>query len=467
MSAEDQNPPGQKTVFRPSPLGVRAAGDAGPSGVLPQRTTIGALPPLQPQSQPHPFVAPQRHAMAQDDVPPLGVPMRVRNPIMAAAARMLALAAAILAERQVTDPAGLMLRASAEAKAFEKTLTLLGLSTEDNARARYAVLATVDDIVQNLPGGMNSDWARQSLVVQSFGQSFGGDQFWTILDDMLARPAAYRDLLELYHACLAAGFQGRFRVSPDGPQQLGARMTAIHAALSDIRARPENDLVPSWQGRPTPARKAGWLSKALLAGGALLVLLVVVFVGLKLLLDSRDDEAYRTLHQVIPPPSATIGRAVADVPAPVSTQFERIRSRITQPCIDSFDDGATIRLVITACPAIGGPLFDKGAAEIAPAYEPVISNAGRALADEPGRIAVIAHTDADPIRGMLRANYPDNKALSDARAANARALLEAVIGDPSRLTAAGRGDREPIDRSDTAEAKARNRRVELIIPRSE
>jgi flagellar motor protein MotB len=38
--------------------------------------------------------------------------------------------------------------------------------------------------------------------------------------------------------------------------------------------------------------------------------------------------------------------------------------------------------------------------------------------------------------------------------------------EAGRINPAGRGDSEPLDRADTPEAKARNRRVELTIPRS-
>ena len=85
----------------------------------------------------------------------------------------------------------------------------------------------------------------------------------------------------------------------------------------------------------------------------------------------------------------------------------------------------------------------------------------------PGAISVVAHTDSDPIHGSLAVSYPDNLALSDARAANVQSVLQPVIGDPLRLAAEGRGDREPVDRGDTPEAKAKNRRVELVIARSE
>lgn len=428
-----------RTVFRPSPLAAAAA-----------------VPP--------PSAAPPASALT-DDVPPLGLPMRARNPIMPIAARLLTLSAAVQAERQVADPQGLLRTATAEAKAFEKSLNELGLSAEDNARARYAVLATLDDIVQNLPGGSTSDWARQSLVVQSFGQAFGGDQFWTILDNMLARPAAYRDIIELYQACLAVGFQGRYRTLPDAQAQLTAKMNATFAALSEIRGRPENDLVPQWQGVPTPVRKVGWGPRFIAALAALAAVLLVMFFGMKLWLDSRDEAAWTALRTVPPLAAAQIDRVGGAEPSE-SGQLVRIRARLRSPCIKAQDDGATVRLVVSACPGLPAGMFEAGAATLADSYRELIIQAGNALKPEKGQITVAAHTDSDAIRGTLAASYPDNMALAAARADDAVSVLAPVVG-ADRLVAAGRGDREPVDRGSSAEAKARNRRVELIIPRSE
>lgn len=429
-----------RTVFRPSPLAAAAA------------------PP------PPPSAAPPVSALT-DDVPPLAQPMRARNPVMPIAARLLTLAAAVQAERQVADPQGLLRTATAEAKAYEKSLNELGLNAEDNARARYAVLATLDDIVQNLPGGSTSDWARQSLVVQSFGQAFGGDQFWTILDAMLARPAAYRHLLELYQACLAVGFQGRYRVLPDAQAQLTAKMNAIFSALGDVHARPENDLVPQWQGVPTPVRKVGWAPRLVAVLAAVAAVLLVLFFGMKLWLDGRDEAAWTALRTVPPLAPAQIDRVGGAEPTE-SGQLVRIRSRLRSPCIKAQDDGATVRLVVSACPGLPAGMFEAGAATLADPYRELIIQAGNALKPERGRITVAAHTDSDAIRGTLAASYPDNAALSAARAEDAVSVLQSVAG-AERLVAAGRGDREPVDRGTSAEAKARNRRVELIIPRSE
>lgn len=461
------NPPGggQKTVFRPSPLAA-AQGAAPPAPGGAERTTFQPLPAQGAAPPPAAAAAMTARGFSDDDVPPLDAPMRVRNPLMAAAARLLALAAAVQADRQVGDVATLRARADGEAKAFEKTLSSLGLSAEDNARARYAVLATVDDIVQNLPGGAQSDWARRSLVVSSFGQAFGGDQFFTILDTMLAKPVAHIEMLELYHACLAAGFMGRLRTLPDGGGQVASRMGMIFNALGGIRPRPENDLTPAWAGVPTPMPRLGWLVRAGVVAAGVLAALLLVFLGLKLVLDGRDEPAWLALRQLPPINPARIDRAGGDVAPPLSGQLERVRSRLTNPCIEAKDDGATIRLVIAACPGLPAGMFDAGAGDVAAAYVPLIEQAGAALKPESGAVAVVAHTDSDPIRGALAATYADNMALSQARAASVSALLVTVI-DSSRLSAEGRGDREPVDRGDTPQAKAKNRRVELVLPRSE
>ena len=461
MTPEDDGPRTQKTVFRPSPLAAAQGAPPGPGAPGPPR----APAPQQPQYSPPPQAS--RPSSMTDDVPPIDAPMSVRNPLMAASARILALAAAVQAERQVTDAPALMRTASAETKAFEKTLTELGLSAEDNARARFATLATMDDIVQNLPGGAASDWARNSLVVQSFGQAFGGDQFWNILDAMLKRPAAHRDMLELYHACMAVGFQGRYRTVAGSQGLLTERMNAIYATLSDIRPRPEADLVPHWQGVPTPVRKVGFLIRLLIAAAALFAVLLLIFLGMKFFLDAKDEPAWLALRQLPPVNLASIDRVGGDVAAPQSDQLTRIRARLPNPCIEAKDDGATIRLVIAACPGLPAGMFDQGAANVSAAYRDLIVQAGTALKPEPGAIAIAAHTDSDAIRGSLAASYPDNLALSQARAEGVKALLGPVVGDATRLSAEGRGDREPADRADTPEAKAKNRRVELILPRSE
>ncbi|WP_438907615.1 DotU family type IV/VI secretion system protein, partial [Bacillus licheniformis] len=88
------------------------------------------------------------------------------------------------------------------------------------------------------------EWARRSMVVQFFHENIGGDRFWQLVDDMLRVPHDNLDLIELFHACLAAGFEGRFRVMPDGQRRLHEIMARLQSALPHVRSLSPVELVP-------------------------------------------------------------------------------------------------------------------------------------------------------------------------------------------------------------------------------
>ena len=89
-----------------------------------------------------------------------------------------------------------------------------------------------------------------------------------------------------------------------------------------------------------------------------------------------------------------------------------------------------------------------------------------ATADALGRhngasVAVVGHSDGDPIR---KSNWPDNDALSLARAQRVAQVLADNGVDQNRISIDGRGFREPLVNPEVGRAdKARNRRVEIMI----
>ena len=87
------------------------------------------------------------------------------------------------------------------------------------------------------------------------------------------------------------------------------------------------------------------------------------------------------------------------------------------------------------------------------------------LAQYPKRqIHVIGHTDNVPIRAGSRGRYASNWELSTARATAAvRFLQEKAAVDPHRLGAVGYGEFHPIADNTTAEGRAKNRRIALVV----
>lgn len=121
-------------------------------------------------------------------------------------------------------------------------------------------------------------------------------------------------------------------------------------------------------------------------------------------------------------------------------------------------DGLTIRL------KTDGLLFDPGQAVIKPAARPLIDRMSRLFrADGRHPIMVSGHTDSTPISTSA---YPSNWELSTARAA---AVVRLMVDDkvaPARLTATGRAYYDPIGSNATNAGRAKNRRVELFVPRT-
>ncbi len=104
--------------------------------------------------------------------------------------------------------------------------------------------------------------------------------------------------------------------------------------------------------------------------------------------------------------------------------------------------------------------FQSGEADINAQAEPLIEALANALRDSDKQIRVEGHTDSTPIS---TARYPSNWELSTARAS---AVLSRLISQgiaPSRLSASGYGDVQPIADNSTPEGRAQNRRVDLVV----
>ncbi|HWH33220.1 MAG TPA: flagellar motor protein MotB [Egibacteraceae bacterium] len=105
-------------------------------------------------------------------------------------------------------------------------------------------------------------------------------------------------------------------------------------------------------------------------------------------------------------------------------------------------------------------LFETGSTELSPQGRDLLAQIAPVLARVPNDIRVEGHTDNVPLN---RAGYT-NWNLSTDRAVAVLNLLHEVHGvDPVRLLAVGYGEFRPISENETAEGRAANRRVEIIV----
>ncbi len=107
-------------------------------------------------------------------------------------------------------------------------------------------------------------------------------------------------------------------------------------------------------------------------------------------------------------------------------------------------------------------LYKSGSYEINERAGETLSKIAKIITDyKDYDVLVEGNTDTDPIS---RPNIRNNWDLSTLRASSVVQALQNDYGvDPKRLTAAGRGEYNPIASNDTALGKQRNRRTQIII----
>ena len=105
--------------------------------------------------------------------------------------------------------------------------------------------------------------------------------------------------------------------------------------------------------------------------------------------------------------------------------------------------------------------FPSGSAQPKEEYRPMMDKIARELDTDPSPVVVVGHTDSSPI---FSARFPSNWHLSQQRAENVATML--VDSNPrlqQRISSEGHAATEPIASNDTAEGRARNRRIEIRI----
>ena len=143
-------------------------------------------------------------------------------------------------------------------------------------------------------------------------------------------------------------------------------------------------------------------------------------------------------------------KAKLDAAAAAAGLASKIKTTIT-------DDGLLIRLLTDDL------LFDSGSATVRPESLPLLKQVATLLGSQSGHNMVVSgNTDSQPINS---GQFPDNLALSTARADSIFRTFVADGISPQRMMSAGRGEYRPIAPNSTVGGRSLNRRVEILVPR--
>ena len=394
------------------------------------------------------------------------------NPILAAAAPLLMLFGQLRLMSVERQAEPLAQHVAEAIEKFDRTMEKSGVPEEDARIAKFALCETADDLIGNLPWPKSDDWAQHSMLRQFFHTETTGTGFYEALNTILAIPETHYDLLELMHACLSLGFEGQYRGLTREDSNLERVRRDVYETLRYFRAHAGEDISPHWQGlAATMAQPSARLPLWVVAAAAT-ALLTAAFFALRVFITNEGDAAAGELLALNPSTPVAIERASvaplaepAKVTPPAATaQIDRIRSALAK---EVEGGGLTIGtkgdfIVVEINNLL---LFQSGRAEAKPEFQPIAADIAAALEPEPGPIRIVGHTDN--VKPRKSSPFKSNFDLSVARAKAVETMMASKFKDPSRLSVDGKGEDEPIADNATLEGRAKNRRVDVMIPREE
>ncbi|HEY5461538.1 MAG TPA: OmpA family protein [Deferrimonas sp.] len=194
------------------------------------------------------------------------------------------------------------------------------------------------------------------------------------------------------------------------------------------------------------------------------------------ILQSRSDNLSQTIFELrrkvadldaentkLKAENASLAKAREEQVQKVSSTYEslleKMKSEISQGqvTISELKGKLTVNMVDSI-------LFDSGKAEVKKGGLEILGKVISILKDVSDKsIRIEGHTDNVPISRALAQRYPTNWELSAARAINVMRFLQDQGIDPANLSAVAYGEWKPVATNDTAEGKAKNRKIEIIL----
>lgn len=398
------------------------------------------------------------------------VPEIGANALIAAATPLLAAIGRLGEDRgRAPDPDRLKRGMVEAVRAFEQRALATGRDTRTLRAARYALCATIDDVVLNTPWGSGSSWTQQSLTSLFHNEVTGGDRFFEILEQMQQDLGRHAEVVELMYVCASLGFEGRYRVMPRGTAALTEMRDSVYRTIRQRRGDFERELSPHWRGLDTAYRPLAQRVPVWMLGLGTLTALGVIYLIFNFSLAAASDIPFTELAglppreaQAVPraaavPPPQVVAIAPAAVPGkPGLRQFLEpdVKAGLVQVLEDP--QAVTVRL-------LNRDMFASGSATLNAAALPLLGRIGAALRDEKGDVTVNGYTDNQPIHTV---QFPSNWQLSQARADVVAKALAAQLADPKRVHAAGKGDTAPLAPNATAEGRQQNRRTDVVLTKT-
>lgn len=221
------------------------------------------------------------------------------NPLVDAAAYLFSIMGKLKQIKSYRNLDKLHNELTQEIHVFQDAIKAQGYSSEYLLVSRYALCATLDDIIIHSPWGSQGQWNSYSLLSALNQEPIQQDRFFILLDRICKEPALYIDVMELMYLCLSFGYKGSYRSTEFSLSQLEQITNALYRRIRTQRGDFSKALSPfPIKATPTvfkvpPKKIPLWLIAAIT-----IVIILGIFIALGHLLDNLSYQAYQELIHI-------------------------------------------------------------------------------------------------------------------------------------------------------------------------
>ncbi|MBK9765623.1 MAG: DotU family type IV/VI secretion system protein [Chloracidobacterium sp.] len=95
---------------------------------------------------------------------------------------------------------------------FEKRAERYKFNHKIVSVSKFALASFVDETILTNNFPLRSEWERNPLQLEYFGEQLAGNKFFGKLESMLRQIDVTQDAVEIYYYCMLLGFKGRYGV---------------------------------------------------------------------------------------------------------------------------------------------------------------------------------------------------------------------------------------------------------------
>ena len=378
--------------------------------------------------------------------------VNVYNPLIEAAKPVLILANSMQQTTSQLSTDSLINKFSLLINNFEENAEKNGAKYDAIQAGKYCLCTFVDELAVRA-GWADETWSKNSLLVSFYDETWGGERFFEIIQNLKQDSDKNIDLLEFMYLCLQFGYKGKYQVLNNGELEIDKikrdLLALIHSKRPDQTANlfKHNPIITNNIQRKRRLAIPLWVVGVL---GA--VALGVGYFTMQWSLGDKFNTASTKVNSLKLPSVITKQQDTQKTVRLRPLLENEIARKLVS--VEDFQDRSTVTI-------LGDGLFESGSAQIQDQYYPVLAAVSQALDSVEGQIIVTGYTDNQPIQSL---NFPSNWHLSQARAdAVKEILLNYVKNGGTRIRSEGRGSTDPVAPNDTLENRAKNRRVEITL----